>query len=196
MIILLELNILLLPIPRKVCTPSSPSRHPFPIKSYSSVSSIFVHGSAAWLRWHAGIDDELGISFPAHIKPPLPKDCNTSFQAARSILTVLQKLLEISSALTERVALVPMTMTWRLWSCNTAKQQQNNNLQHRPLPPLLSTPLRLAWIECTALYLALGSNLQGNLLTDANSLITKMVEISNWNPRSKMASGGVRLSAK
>jgi hypothetical protein len=99
------------PIPRKACTPSSPSRHPFPIKSYSSVSSIFVHGSAAWLRWHAGIDDELGISFPAHIKPPLPKDCNTSFQAARSILTVLQKLLEISSALTERVALVPMTMT-------------------------------------------------------------------------------------
>ena len=24
----------------------------------------------AWLRWHAGIDSELGISFPPHIKPP------------------------------------------------------------------------------------------------------------------------------
>ena len=158
----------------------------------------------AWLRWHAGIDDELGISFPAHVKPPLPKDFNTSFQAARSILAVLQKLLEISSALAaeggfgangDDMTIAVMSPKLSKKSFNTAKQQQNNNQQHRPLPPLLSTPLRLAWVECTALCLSLGSNLPGNLRTDANSLIAKMVEISNWNPRSKMASGGVRLSA-
>jgi hypothetical protein len=159
----------------------------------------------AWLRWHAGIDDELGISFPAHIKPPPTKDDSSGqqpFQAARSILAVLQKLLEMSSALAaeggfgangDDMTIAAMSPKLSVKKSLTAKQ--NNNQQHRPLPPLLSTPLRLAWVECTALCLSLGSNLPGNLRTDANSLINKMMEISNWNPRSKMASGGVRLSA-
>eukprot|EP00986_Skeletonema_menzelii_P018117 scaffold25111_cov143-Skeletonema_menzelii.AAC.4 len=171
----------------------------------------------AWLRWHAGIDSELGISFPPHIKPP-KKDEQSPFQAARSILAVLQKLLEISSALaaeggfgahgddggmsTIAVAMSPKLSVGKKSFVSTSssssanKQGGNNNQQqHKPLPPLLSTPLRHAWVECTALCLSLGSNLPGNLRTDAHSLITKMMEISNWNPRSKMASGGVRLSA-
>jgi len=169
----------------------------------------------AWLRWHAGIDSELGISFPPHIQPPPPKTEQPPFQAARSILAVLQKLLEISSALaaeggfgahgddnsmTIAAAMSPkLGVGKKSFSTSSTKQQSsghnNNQQQHKPLPPLLSTPLRHAWVECTALCLSLGSNLPGNLRTDAHSLITKMMEISNWNPRSKMASGGVRLSA-
>ena len=66
--------------------------------------------------------------------------------------------------------------------------------QHKPLPPLLSTPVRNIWVECISLCLALGCTLPGNLRTDVQSFLGKMIEISNWNPRSKMAAGGVRLA--
>ena len=210
----------------------------------------------AWLRWHAGIDPnnfELKLKLQLggnenensnnsnNISPPSSSDTNQPpFQAARSILAVLQKLLEISSALAAAAAedhdndsisssissggmgmttiAIAAAMSPKLGgaiankkstsysakakakqskSKSSAASDAQQQQQHKQLPPLLSTPLRHAWVECTALCLFLGSNanLPGNLRTDAHSLLSKMMEISNWNPRSKMASGGVRLSA-
>ena len=70
----------------------------------------------------------------------------------------------------------------------------NKNKQHKPLPALLSTPLRNVWVECISLCLALGCSLSGNLRIDVYAFLGKMMEISSWNPRSKMAAGGVRLA--
>jgi hypothetical protein len=67
--------------------------------------------------------------------------------------------------------------------------------QHKPLPPLLSTPLRTVWVHCVALCISLGSSLPGNQRTDVYAFITKMMDIANLNPRSKLASGGVRHAA-
>lgn len=66
--------------------------------------------------------------------------------------------------------------------------------QHRPQPPLLSTPIRNVWVECISLCLALGCSLPGNLRTDVWVFLQKMMEITQWNPRSRMAAGGVRLA--
>lgn len=190
----------------------------------------------AWLRWHAGITDDLGITLRQQQKKKSSNNGDGGgggskqqqqppFQAARSILAVLQKLLEISSTMAaeggfgaslssstnvEDNAMMIAALSPKYFpkkslqsgssSSNTAQpghhnQQNHQHQQHRAIPPLLSTPIRQAWVECTALCLHLGSTLPGNLRTDIHSLITKMIEISNWNPRSKMASGGVRLSA-
>lgn len=73
-------------------------------------------------------------------------------------------------------------------------QAGKNARQHKPLPPLLSTPIRNMWVECISLCLALGCSLPGNLRIDVTAFLGKMMEICNWNPRSKMASGGVRLA--
>jgi hypothetical protein len=66
--------------------------------------------------------------------------------------------------------------------------------QHKQLPPLLSTPIRNIWVECISLCLSLGCPLSGNLRIDVYTFLGKMMEISSWNPRSKMAAGGVRLA--
>ncbi|KAL7553470.1 hypothetical protein ACHAWF_016747 [Thalassiosira exigua] len=166
----------------------------------------------AWLRWHAGsledppdhgLDEnanlQLGITFPA-TKRNISQE---PFNAARSILAVLMKLLEASSAIGngwEVGSSLPDDPTSKVVKSLSPTPKQKKHLpsknakQHKPLPPLLSTPLRNVWVECISLCLALGCSLPGNLRTDVNSVLGKMMEISSWNPRSKMAAGGVRLS--
>ena len=123
---------------------------------------------------------------------------NEQFTAARSILAVLMKLLEVSSSLSTGdgnngnngdASSNSSSNKSKLSSANTKQKQ------HKPLAPLLSTPLRNTWVECISLCIALGSSLPGNLRTDAYTFVGKMMEISNWNPRSRMAAGGVRLAA-
>ncbi len=134
----------------------------------------------------------LGISFPTSKR----KKSKEPFDAARSILAVLMKLLEASSAVAngevgsngsdEASRVVPR----QIKHANLPRK----NKQHKPLPPLLSTPLRNVWVECISLCLALGCSLSGNLRIDVYAFLGKMMEISSWNPRSKMAAGGVRLA--
>ncbi len=50
-------------------------------------------------------------------------------------------------------------------------------------------------MECISLCLALGCSLPGKLRIDVYAFLRKMMEISSFNPRSKMAAGGVRLAA-
>ena len=143
-------------------------------------------------------NQQLGISFPH------TKQSKEPFNAARSILAVLMKLLEASSAIatgggdgtggpddpTSKVAVISPLQKQR----KHVKLPNKTTKQHKPLPPLLSTPLRNIWVECISLCLALGCSLPGNLRTDVNAIMTKLMEITQWNPRSKMAAGGVRLA--
>ena len=146
----------------------------------------------------------MGISFSQK------KKTNEPFNAARSILAVLMKLLEASSAvatgggdnMNSTDILDPTAMSKVVKSLSPHLQQKQrkhlpnnkNNKQHKQLPPLLSTPLRNIWVECISLCLALGCSLPGNLRTDVNSILGKLMEITNWNPKSKHAAGGVRLA--
>lgn len=116
------------------------------------------------------------------------------------------KLLESSSAVAMGVELGsngpedPASKVVKSLSPNVKQRKHAKNLpnknakQHKQLPPLLSTPIRNIWVECISLCLALGSSLPGHLRTDVWAFVGKMIEISNWNPRSKMAAGGVRLA--
>ena len=120
------------------------------------------------------------------------------------------KLLEASSAIANGVEVGtivtddPTSKVVKSLTSPTLKQRKQkhginlpnnkNKQQHKPMPPLLSTPVRNIWVECISLCLALGCNLPGNLRTDVGKFLGKMMEISNWNPRSKMAAGGVRLA--
>lgn len=131
------------------------------------------------------------------------KESKEPFDAARSILAVLMKLLEASSAVAngEGGNNVPDDVSKVVKSLSPSPRQiKHANLpnkhakQHRPLPPLLSTPLRNIWVECISLCLALGCSLSGNLRIDVYAFLGKMMEICSWNPRSKMAAGGVRLA--
>ncbi|KAL9184425.1 hypothetical protein ACHAXT_002511 [Thalassiosira profunda] len=170
----------------------------------------------AWLRWHAGAlgDDapgedgedggeedatlQLGISFPKR------KTTKEPFNAARSILAVLMKLLEASSlvatgdagnhAADDPASKVVKALSPGLKQRKHAKLPDKHAKQHTPQPPLLSTPLRNMWAECISLCLALGCSLPGNLRTDVWKVMSKMMEITGWNPRSRMAAGGVRLA--
>lgn len=135
----------------------------------------------------------LGICFPKTNK----ERSKEPFNAARSILAVLMKLLEASSAVAaEFVQDDPVKKSLS----PTPKQRKHSKIphknlkQHKPMPPLLSTPLRNMWVECIALCLALGCNLPGNLRTDVHAFLGKMMEIAQWNPRAKIAAGGVRLA--
>lgn len=170
----------------------------------------------AWLRWHAdaledspvsddlydNLNHQLGISFPKTMR----NKSKEPFNAARSILAVLMKLLEASSVIANggevgsNVTDDPTSKVVMSLSPALTKQRKHANLpnkkakQHKPLPPLLSNPVRNIWVECISLCLALGCSLPGNLRTDVNAVMGKMMEISSWNPRSKMAAGGVRLA--
>lgn len=147
------------------------------------------------------IDLHLGISFPSAER----NQSKEPFTAARSILAVLMKLLEASSAIatgdmigsnghddpaSKVVKSIPP-------SPKHAKLHlpHKNTKQHKHLPPLLSTPIRNVWVECISLCLALGCSLPGKMRIDVYAFLGKMMEISSWNPRSKMAAGGVRLAA-
>ena len=150
---------------------------------------------------------QLGISFP-HTK----QSSKEPFNAARSILAVLMKLLEASSNIASggdgsgAEHIDPTSKVVKSLTSPHQKQRKQNNKnasnlshtkhtkQHKQLPPLLSTPLRNIWVECISLCLALGCSLPGNLRTDVNNVMGKMIEIAGWNPRSKMAAGGVRLA--
>ena len=108
----------------------------------------------------------MGISFSQK------KKTNEPFNAARSILAVLMKLLEASSAvatgggdnMNSSDILDPTAMSKVVKSLSPHLQQKQrkhipnnkNNKQHKQLPPLLSTPLRNIWVECISLCLALG----------------------------------------
>ncbi|KAL7509674.1 hypothetical protein ACHAXN_006645 [Cyclotella atomus] len=150
-----------------------------------------------WLRWHAGdemsadgvedpLKQALQVSFPKHNKDP-----KEPFTAARSILAVLLKLLEVTSSISDTGE-----DNKPLAGIGSPKTQQKRPVkQHRALPPLLSTPLRTVWVHCVALCISLGSSLPGNQRTDVYAFITKMMDIANMNPRSKLASGGVRHAA-
>jgi len=163
-----------------------------------------------WLRWHADVmdraskkdsveivedDNPIAHPFGNKLKTQYPAE---QFTAARSILAVLMKLLEVSSAMAtsdgnaNNVDASPQITTSGKSKMATGSPKQK---QHKPLAPLLSTPIRNTWVECISLCLALGSSLPGNLRTDPYTFVNKMLEISNWNPRSKMAAGGVRLAA-
>lgn len=124
------------------------------------------------------------------------KKTKEHFDAARSILAVLMKLLEASSAVANGEVGINGTDEASKVVPRQIKHVNlpNKNKQHKPLPALLSTPLRNVWVECISLCLALGCSLSGNLRIDVYAFLGKMMEISSWNPRSKMAAGGVRLA--
>ena len=128
----------------------------------------------------------LKVSFPEHGKSP-----KEPFTAARSILAVLMKLLEVTSSISDT-----NEDNKPLAGIGSPKIKYKKPIkQHKPLPPLLSTPLRTVWVHCVALCISLGSSLPGNQRTDVYAFVTKMVDIVNMNPRTKLASGGVRHAA-
>ena len=127
----------------------------------------------------------LQVSLPPRDKPPEP------FTASRSVLAVLMKLLEVTSSISDTEE-----KDKPLAGLGSPKTKQKRVIkQHKALPPLLSTPLRRVWVNCVASCISLGSSLPGNQRTDVYAFITKMMDIVNMNPRTKLASGGVRHAA-
>lgn len=158
-----------------------------------------MHGISFLAAGTKQVNKQLGISFPMTKR----KKSKEPFDAARSILAVLMKLLEASSAIAngevgnngpDDASKVAKSVSPSPRHSKQGNLPNKNTKQHRPLPPLLSTPLRNVWVECISLCLALGCSLSGNLRIDVYAFLGKMMEISSWNPRSKMAAGGVRLA--
>lgn len=142
----------------------------------------------------------MGISFPS----AKINNAKEPFTAARSILAVLMKLLEASSAIATGDILGGSgqndATTKAVKSISPSPKHaphipNKTTKQHKHVPPLLSTPIRNVWVECISLCLALGCSLPGKTRIDVYAFLGKMMEISSWNPRSKMAAGGVRLAA-
>jgi len=121
-------------------------------------------------------------------------------------LAVLMKLLDASSSIANgEVGKCPgeddPLKAVKSLSTPSPRQSKHNALfpckitrQHTLFPPLLSTPVRNVWVECISLCLSVGCSLSGNLRIDVWPFLSKMMEICSWNPRSKMAAGGVRLA--